>query len=102
MGDAYAWTGWDDEIRNPYGVLEYNVDDSSIPVRFATLHEGSHSSSLNLPEIDKHNKDLLVNIWDNVKPGMKDNPQVKRYIDYVTDAGKDISNPNASVSELAG
>lgn len=102
MGNTYAWTGWDDEIKNPYGVLEYNVDDSSIPIRFATLHEGSHSSSLNLPEIDKHNKSLLVNIWDNVKPEMRNNPQVKQYINYVTDAGKNISNPNASVSEIAG
>lgn len=102
MGNAYAWTGWDNNLKTPYGILEYNIDDNFTPIRYATLHEGSHSSSLNLPEIDRHNKNLLVNIWDNVKPEMKNDLQVKQYIDYITDAAKNESNPNASVSEMAG
>ena len=77
MGNAYAWTGWDNNLKTPYGILEYNIDDNFTPIRYATLHEGSHSSSLNLPEIDRHNKNLLVNIWDNVKPEMKNDLQVK-------------------------
>ena len=101
MENTYAWTGWDDELNSPYGVLEYNIDDDYVPIRFATLHEGSHSSSLNLPEITKHNKSLLTNIWDNVKPELRNNPQVQQYVEYVSRI-TNTTNPNAAVSEFGG
>lgn len=103
IGKAYAWTGFDDELLHPIPILEYNVDDNFVPISFATIHEGSHASSLSLPKIREHNMAILQNAWDNVKPEVKDLPEVKKYMDYILDVEKkDIQNPNALVSEIGG
>lgn len=101
-----AITGYDDEITFPTAEIQYNVDSYKFPIKYMNIHEGSHASSLNLPEIFEHNQKIFNRkiAEDNLKEGIdKNDPNVQEWLDYITDvAHLNVQNPNAKISEAGG
>lgn len=101
LGSSYGNTTRYASETHPRPYVIFNTD-YDFPLKHTVIHEGSHASSLSLPEIRQHNNKLLENVWEHVRPEMRDNPQVKEYIDYITDAKIQSNNENALASEIGG
>lgn len=101
LGSSYGNTTRYASETHPRPYVIFNTD-YDFPLKHTVIHEGSHASSLSLPEIRQHNNKLLENVWEHVRPEMRDNPHVKEYIDYITDAKIQSNNENALASEIGG
>lgn len=83
MGSSYGHTiGHPDITTQP--IVEFNGNETEVSLNHAVGHEATHASNKEIdPEITQHNMEVLADIWDNIRPEVLNDSELKKHVQYL-------------------